>query len=253
MAGCSTPAWCGSGGDVETPSNEATPGRRVTLSRDRVLRQAIAYADANGIDSLSMRRLAQELGVVPMALYKHVAGKEDLLDGMIEVVVGEIIRTPATGQWQHDVRARILASRKSLLRHEWSRAVLESRAVMTPAMLDYLDSLTGLYLDGGLSVDLTHHVMHALGNRMWGFSQPLFAATPSSDSASFNAQRDALPAQHPHLAQIARAAAHADPGSPFGPGCDDQFEFEFALDLVLDGVALLHAQQWTSAAPTGFS
>ncbi|MGV8849613.1 MAG: TetR/AcrR family transcriptional regulator [Propionibacteriaceae bacterium] len=229
-----------------TLTSDDTPVRRVTLSRDRVLHRAIAYADSHGIESLSMRSLAAELDVVPMALYKHVINKDDLLDGMIEVVVGEIARTPATGDWKSDVRARILAARQSLLRHRWARAVLESRAAMTPAMLGYLDSLTGLFLDGGLSVDLTHFVMHALGNRMWGFSQELFAATPRSDTASFNATKAALPAHHPHLAQIAMAAAHADTSSAVGPGCDAQFEFEFALDLVLDGVTVLHARDWTS-------
>ena len=225
----------------------STPGRRETLSRVRVLAAAIAQADANGLESLNMRGLAQELGVVPMALYKHVANKEDLLDGMIELVVGEIEATPRTGRWKQDVRARILAARRSLLRHPWSRAVLESRSAMTPAMLAYLNALTGLFLDGGLSADLTHHVMHALGNRMWGFSQELFAATPSSDP-SFKTQKDALPMRFPHLAAIARAARTRTAPSTGGPGCDDQAEFEFALDLLLDGVETLHAQNWTSIA-----
>ena len=231
-----------------SPSNEDPPARRGTLSRDRVLSGAIRYADANGIESLSMRSLAQELGVVPMALYKHVTNKDDLLDGMIEAVVGEIVSDPTTGEWKHDVRQRILAARAALRRHAWSRAVLESRSAMTPAMLDYLDSLTGLFLADGLSVDLTHHVMHALGNRMWGFSQELFAATPRSDTRSFNAQRAALPGQHPHLAEIARAALRDEPGSGAGPGCDEQSEFEFALDLVLDGVEILHAKGWSSTS-----
>ena len=226
--------------------------RRETLSRARVVAAAIARADANGLDSLNMRSLAQELDVVPMALYKHVANKGDLLDGMIELVVGEVERTPQTGDWKPDVRARILAARDRLQRHSWSRAVLESRAAMTPAMLDYLNALTGLFLDGGLSADLTHHVMHALGNRMWGFSQELFAATPPSDP-SFETQKAALPAHFPHLAAIARAAAQADPESGVGPGCDDQLEFEFALDLLLDGVEILHAQQWSSAPESGRS
>jgi len=197
-----------------------------------------------------MRGLAQELGVVPMALYKHVANKEDLLDGMIELVVGEIEATPRTGRWKQDVRARILAARLSLLRHPWSRAVLESRSAMTPAMLAYLNALTGLFLDGGLSADLTHHVMHTLGNRMWGFSQELFAATPSSDP-SFAAQKDALPRHFPHLAAIARAAMHPEGAAMAGPGCDDQAEFEFALDLLLDGVEILHARQWSSRGGVG--
>lgn len=225
----------------------STPGRRETLSRVRVLAAAIAQADADGLESLNMRGLAHELGVVPMALYKHVANKEDLLDGMIELVVGEIEATARTGRWKQDVRARILAARRSLQRHPWSRAVLESRSAMTPAMLAYLNGLTGLFLDGGLSADLTHHVMHALGNRMWGFSQELFAATPPTDP-SFNTQKDELPMRFPHLAAIARAAMHPDRPSQGGPGCDDQAEFEFALDLLLDGMETLHAQNWTSIA-----
>ena len=237
---------------MRTSAQETPSERRAPLSRARVLQVAMAYADAQGLEALSMRSLSQELGVVPMALYKHVAGKEDLLDGMIEVVVRQIIQAPATGRWKHDVRARILAARSALQRHQWSRPVLESRPAMTPAMLDYLDSLTALFIDGGLSVDLTHHVMHALGNRMWGFSQELFAATPRSETSSFNAQRDALPREHPHLAQIAMAAAHAGPDAILRPGCDDEFEFEFALDIVLDGAELLHGQHWTSrpAAPS---
>ena len=235
---------------MELLTSAVSPARRVTLSRDRVLRGAIAYADTHGIQSLNMRALAQELDVVPMALYKHVANKEDLLDGMIEAVVSEIVHAPETGQWKNDVRQRILATRRSLLHHPWARKVLESRSAMTPAMLDHLNSLTGLFLSGGLSADLTHHVMHALGNRMWGFNQELFAATPKSDTESFNAQRDALPSRHPNLAEIARAAVHTDPDSVIVPGCDDQFEFEFALDIVLNGADALHRHQWTSATRT---
>lgn len=241
--------WVGTiedwGRNVETQADQSVGTRRATLNRNRVLRYAISFADANGLDSLNMRSLANELEVVPMALYKHVASKEDLLDGMVEMVVGEIDPTPETGEWKRDVRLRILAARTSLLRHTWARAVLESRRAMTPAMLDYLDALTGLFLAGGLSVDLTHHVMHALGNRMWGFSQELFAATPRSDTESFNAQEAALPANHPNLAEIAKAALHPDPDSGRGPGCDDQAEFEFALDLLLDGVDTLHGRRWT--------
>jgi len=106
-----------------------------------------------------------------------------------------------------------------------------------------------LFLAGGVSVDLTHHVMHALGNRMWGFSQDLFATDPATGPAiDFEAhavQAEMLRDQYPHLADMALAAAH-DPASVVGSGCDDQFEFEFALDLVLDGVELLHSRNWSS-------
>jgi AcrR family transcriptional regulator len=192
-----------------------------------------------------MRSLALELGVVPMALYKHVANKEDLLDGMLEVVVGRLQPGPVTGSWKQDVRQRILSAREALLRHRWSRAVLESRNALTPPLLDHLDSLTGLFLAGGVSVDLTHHVMHALGNRMWGFTQDLFATDPAAEPVAAGVQVELLRSRYPHLADIALAASH-DSASVIGSGCDDQFEFEFALDLLLDGVERLHARQWAS-------
>src|SRR5687767_14495180 len=153
---------------------QAEAPRRVPLSRDRVLRAAVALADDAGIDSLSMRNLAQELGVVPMALYKHVANKEQLLDGMVDVVVGEIDPPVPGADWKGAVRQRILSARRALLRHPWASRVIESRTNPTPVVLAYMDSMIGMFRAGGFSADLTHHVMHALGSRMWGFTQELF-------------------------------------------------------------------------------
>jgi AcrR family transcriptional regulator len=254
-------------------------GGRAPLSRDRVLRAAVELADAAGAEALSMRRLAQELGVVPMALYKHVAHKEELLDGMVDVVVGEIEPPEAGAHWKSAVRQRILAARRVLLRHPWAAAVIESRTGPTPAVLAYLDATIRTFREGGLTADLTHHVMHALGSRLLGFSRELFdggragaaapaapqgpAEVPASASASAS---DAAPAPaatsasavapdaaavgaavaYPWVAEIAAAAAH-DADSVVGGGCDDQFEFEFALDLLLDGFERLHRQGWTSA------
>ncbi|MFD0529018.1 TetR/AcrR family transcriptional regulator C-terminal domain-containing protein [Kitasatospora arboriphila] len=123
-----------------------------------------------------MRSLAQELGVVPMALYKHVANKEQLLDGMVDVVVGEIGPPDGGDGWKDAVRGRILATRHALLRHPWAARVVESRPGPTPGTLGHLDSLIGMFRAGGLSADLTHHAMHALGGRVWGFTQELFPA-----------------------------------------------------------------------------
>jgi AcrR family transcriptional regulator len=161
---------------------QSDAGRRIPLSRDRVLRAAVTLADNAGIESLNMRRLAQELGVVPMALYKHVANKDQLLDGMVDVIVSEISPPVSGGDWKSAVRQRILSARAALLRHAWASRVIESRAAPTPVMLAYLDSVIGLFRTGGFSVDLTHHVMHALGSRMWGFTQELFNdSAPSVD------------------------------------------------------------------------
>lgn len=228
--------------------------QRVRLNRDRVLQAAVALADEIGIGPLSMRRLAQELDVVPMALYKHVAHKGELLDGMIDVIITEI-DPPATGLgWKDVVRRRILSARSVLQRHQWARQVLETRTNKTPGVLAYMDSFIGMFLDGGFSVDLTHHVMHAIGSRMWGFTQELFqepaeptgGAVAELDEAAQQAMLQEMARRYPNVLTIAMASAH-DPDAVVGQGCDDQFEFEFALDLLLDGIEKLHALGWTSA------
>lgn len=225
---------------------EAAP--RVLLNRDRVLDAAVAFADETGIDSLSMRNLAQGLGVVPMALYKHVANKEELLDGMVDVVVGEIDPPAATTDWRTAVRHRVLSARRALLRHPWASRVIETRTTPTPLVLEYMDSMIGMFRDGGFSVDLTHHVMHALGSRMWGFTQEVFDTATSSESVDPQVQAamiEQMGGKYPHIAEVAMGASH-EGRSIVGPGCDDQYEFEFALDLLLDGFERLHRQGWTS-------
>ena len=129
--------------------------RRTPLSRERVLSAAVVLADESGVESLSMRKLAQELGVVPMALYKHVANKEELLDGMVDVIVGEIDTGASGGDWKSSVRQRVLAARQILLRHPWARRVIESRTNKSPVVLEYMDSMIGMFRAWGFSIDLT--------------------------------------------------------------------------------------------------
>ncbi|MEU8517052.1 TetR/AcrR family transcriptional regulator C-terminal domain-containing protein [Kitasatospora sp. NPDC048722] len=229
---------------------QTPPPRRTPLNRDRVLHAAVALADRSGHEALSMRGLAQDLGVVPMALYKHVANKEQLLDGMVDVIVGEIEPPAAGAHWKNAVRGRILSARRALLRHPWASRVMESRPAPTPGVLGYLDSVIGAFRAGGLSADLTHHAMHALGSRVWGFTQDLFPAPPDDADAGEPAGLPGeMAARYPHIASIAAIAASRphDGDSVVGGGCDDQFEFEFALDLLLDGIERLHRQGWTSA------
>jgi len=215
---------------------------RSPLSKQRVLGAAVAQADEGGVDALSMRRIAQALGVVPMALYKHVANKNELLDGMIDVLLGEIDPPAADTDWKTAVRGRVLSARRMLLRHPWASEVIESRikarANPTPAVMEYMDSMIGIFRAGGFPMDLTHHAMHVMGSRLLGFSQELFV-----DSADREPDPDALPpeemaARYPHITALAMSVAH-DRDSVVGSGCDDQFEFEFALDLTLDGLERL--------------
>ncbi|WP_027502383.1 TetR/AcrR family transcriptional regulator [Rhodococcus sp. UNC363MFTsu5.1] len=224
--------------------------RRTPLNRDRVLATAIALADAEGIEAVNMRRLSQELGVVPMALYKHVANKDELLDAMVDTVVTEIDAPDPNLIWRSAIRSRILSARAMLLRHPWARRVMESRTTPTPAVLAYMDSTIATFDAGGLSIDLTHHVMHALGSRIFGFTQELYADATSAAPAPPAAAAAQLAAAYPHIAAVVASRPH-DGHSVVGTGCDDQFEFEFTLDLLLDGVERLHRRGWTSGSGSG--
>ncbi len=233
--------------------------RRAPLSRERVLRAAVALADEAGIEAVSMRKLAQELGVVPMALYKHVANKDELLDGMVDLVIDEFESPPPGLDWQDAVRQRVLSARRAVLRHHpWARQAIESRTHRTPTVLGYMDSMVGTFLTGGFSADLTHHAMHTLGNRIWGFSPELFdegpgADAPARDAAAQQAMAREFAERFPNILAVATAATEGDL-SRVGAGCDEQFEFEFALDLLLDGFDRLRRDGWssrTAPAPVG--
>lgn len=203
---------------------------RARLDRDRVLRAAVALADEVGLEATSMRRLAEALGVTPMALYKHVADREQLIDGMVDIVVGEI--EPDSGpvdDWRNAVRDRILSSRAAILRHPWARGAIETRASSSPVVLSHMDALMGMMRAGGFSLDLVHNAMHALSTRMWGFTRDVFP-TPQLPSAP--AERDAMLAEYatryPNIVAMAGDVARSG-------GCDDEAEFSYALGLLLDG------------------
>ncbi len=229
------------------PMAHMLDARRAPLSKDRVMRAAVALADDSGIESVSMRRLADELAVVPMALYKHVANKEELLDGMLDVVVGEIDPPDSEADWRSAVRKRILSARRALLRHHWASRVMESRTNPTPVVLEYLDSMIGIFRAGGFSVNLTHHLMHVIGSRLMGFTQELFddSRSRSLEPEQLVAMTREMAQRYPYVVEMAGAASH-EGESVVGPGCDDQFEFEFALDLLLDGFERLRQDRWTS-------
>jgi AcrR family transcriptional regulator len=212
------------------------------LSRERVLRVAVNVADEGGIECLTMRHLAEELGAEAMSLYYHVANKEEVLDGIVEVVVREIndvvnqIEVPSAGaDWKKAVRQRILSAREVLLRHPWAPGVFETRTNTSPAVVQYFDALVGLMRDGGFSYDLAHHALHALGSRALGFTQELFDPGDGAGGEEARAMLEGMADQLPHLVGMMMEVAHDDPDSTLG-WCDDQTEFEFGLDLILDGL-----------------
>lgn len=232
------------GGSVRT---QGTSGRG-PLDRTRVLDAGIAHADRSGLDTLSMRSLAADLGVVPMALYKHVRDKDDLIGGMVDLLVAEYASPPAGLTWRSAVRSRILIARSTLAEHPWLREAIQSRTQPTPHVLGHMNAVAGDFISGGVSVDLTHYAMHALGHRIWGFTPEAFAdpapAAPDAgaSSAEQEAAMQAMAQQFPYVTAIAMDAATRNPSG----ACDAQSEFEFALDLLLDAVEQLQAAGWTS-------
>lgn len=219
---------------------------RPPLHRERVVRAAIDLADAEGLATLSMRNLAATLGVVPMALYKHVADKQDLVTGMIDAVVAGY-PTPTEEGWRDRMRQRVLGARDALLAHPWLRGAIETSNRRTPVVLGHLDALAGEFFAAGFSADLTHHAMHVLGHRVWGFSPEAFDDSGSPPSPSEAADPTALADRFPHIMAITRdSMARTD-----GAGCDSDREFAFALDLLLDAFERLHAASWQSRAPEG--
>jgi AcrR family transcriptional regulator len=216
---------------------------RDPLTRERVLRAAVDLADRGGLEALTMRSLARELGAEAMSLYYHVANKEAVLDGVLDVVMDEIndaVRMvdgpPAGEDWKTLMRARILAARKVLLGHRWAPRVIETRISISPATMRYFDELLGVLRGGGFSYDLAHHALHALGSRGLGFTQELFEPENADEGDEDLTEAMAEMAdQFPHLTGMMMEVAHDDPDSTLG-WCDDQFEFEFGLDLILEGL-----------------
>lgn len=226
-----------------TTQTESTAESRTPLTRDLVLQGAVEVADQGGLEALTMRNLAQHLGVEAMSLYYHVANKEGLLDGVAEVIVGKINEEAAEVEspdpqvnWKMALRGRILAARRVMLRHPWAPKVIETRTAMNPALLYYFNGVLAIFRAGGVSYDLAHHSLHALGSRALGFSPELFEPAPGSEDEQLSGEMLAqMAAELPLLVEMLSEIAHDDPESTIG-WCDDQTEFEFGLDLLLDGV-----------------
>ena len=210
---------------------DSSPEPRLPLSRERVLRAAIALADAGGIEALTMRKLAQELGVEAMSLYHHVAKKEDILDGIVDLVLQEI-ESPARGtDWKSALRRSAISAHDVLVRHPWACHLMTSTGV-SPARLGYMESVLATLREGGFSADLTHHAYHALDSHITGFTlwQVGFPDNLPELAATF--LRELRLEEYPYLAE--HAEQHLMESSHEGEG-----EFAFGLDLILDGLERL--------------
>jgi len=226
---------------------DTTTQPRIPLTKDRLFKAAIKIADEGGIDALTMRHLAEELGVEAMSLYYHVDNKEAVLDGIIDAIMGEIEEAAGgfgpkddNPDWKSALRQRILTARSVMLRHKWAPSVFETRTTISPVAMRYFDALLGIVREGGFSYDLAHHGMHALGSRSLGFTQELFEPEnpDETDAEEANAMMEQMADQLPYMVGMMMEISHDDPDSTIG-WCDDDTEFNFALDLILDGLERL--------------
>ncbi|WP_425309370.1 TetR/AcrR family transcriptional regulator [Ammonicoccus fulvus] len=217
-----------------------TEPRRATLTRDRVLAAAIGLADTEGVDAVSMRRVGQALGVEAMSLYHHVRNKDALLNGMIDLLIGQLNETLGPGEvragstWRETLRTRILTARTHMLAHPWVPGLLASRTTVSPAMIQYYEQVLAILIAGGFSYDLAHHTLHALGSNALGFTQELFNPGADVGQDDFAPDLAAMAEHFPHMVAMLAEADHSDEGM-LG-WCDDQAEFEFSLDVLLDGL-----------------
>ena len=217
---------------------------REPLSRERALASAIALVDAEGMEALTMRRLAPELGVEAMSLYHHLPGTAGLRDGLVDAVATEITsaaeRAEADapgGDWRTRLRLRFLAARAVMLRHPWAPALLSSRPTVPAGVYAYYDGILATLVDGGFSYRIAHRALHAFGSMALGFAQEVFRpdAGGAAAAAAAAAEMVALGERLPHLAAMVAAETH-DAADPTLGWCDSQTEFEFTLDLLFDGL-----------------
>jgi AcrR family transcriptional regulator len=205
---------------------------RKPLSRARVLQAAVALADEAGLEAFSMRALAQELGVVPMALYKHVANKEELLDGMVDIVFGEIELPSAELDWRSAMRRRAISTREALTRHSWAIGMMESRHP-GPAGLRNHNAVMGCLREAGFSFKMAIHAYSVQDAYVYGFAlQERDTGFETPDSAGEAAQRRAETIgafdEYPYLVEVATKLPES--------GFDNAVEFAWGLDLILDGL-----------------
>jgi AcrR family transcriptional regulator len=206
--------------------------RRPQLTRERVVAAGIELADRDGIESISMRRLAQELGVEAMSLYTHVRNKDDLLDGMVDAVIGKIPTSADGADWKASLRQMVLAARGVVLTHPWAPRPIASRTTLGPAMMRYANTVIGVLRQGGFTTAQAHHAVHILGSRALGFTQELFDDSGELEPETAAGLASELGATLPYVVEMALAVTH---GGALGR-CDDDLEFEFALDFILDGL-----------------
>jgi AcrR family transcriptional regulator len=200
---------------------------------ERIVQAAVALADADGFESLSMRSLAQGLGAAPMSLYRHLANKEELLDGMIDVVFGEMYSPTIGGAWKTELRKRGMAAREALRRHPWAVGLMETRLSPGPASAEHHNATMGCLREAGFPFRDAVHAYNVLDAYTYGFALqektiPFETREQSVEMAEITVGERG--SEYPYLAEVVHEFATSG-------GYDYAEEFEFGLDLILDGLA----------------
>jgi AcrR family transcriptional regulator len=210
----------------------SSPGPRLPLSRDRILRAALQLADERGIDALSMRRLGQALGVEAMSLYNHVQNKDEVLGGIVDLVVEEFELPQPGGDWEEGLRRTAISAHAALLRHRWAAALMVH--VVSDARIRYIEAVLRCVREAGFSPELAFHAYHAIDSHILGFTLWEIGHTIGTEGADLQTlARDFLARlpEHDFPYFYEHVHQHLDPSLR-----DDRDEFEFGLELVLDGL-----------------
>jgi AcrR family transcriptional regulator len=219
--------------------SEASVEPRIPLTRERVFQAAVGLADERGIESLTMRALGEKLGVEAMSLYHYVANKDELLDGMVDVVFSEIELPTTDVDWKTAMRRRAISTREALARHRWAVGLLESSTSPGPANFRLHDAVLGCLREAGFSVKNAIHAYSAQDAYIYGFAlqeKTLPVGTPGELAEAAESMRRQFSAdEYPHIAETITERV-TKPGYDFGD------EFEFGLDLILDGLERLRGK-----------
>jgi AcrR family transcriptional regulator len=222
---------------------EPTAEPRVPLTKERVLRAAIRLADEGGFESLTMRRLGQELGVQAMSLYNHVANKDDIHDGIVDMVMDEVEVPANETDWKAAIRQSAISHHDALLRHRWAAGLMMATPRVSRPRMRWMEWLLQTLREAGFSANMTHHAYHALDSHIMGFTLWQVSFPFETREELLDLAEDFLkeiPAdEYPYV--IEHAQEHLAEPNP-----DEPNEFEFGLDLILDGLERIRA-----AAPAG--
>jgi AcrR family transcriptional regulator len=221
-----------------SPSTATDDSPRTPLTSARVLAGAVALADEIGIEAFTIRKLANALDVKPMTIYHHVANKNAILDGMVDLVFDEIDRPPTDADWKSAMRQRAVSARAVLARHPWAAPLMESRTSPGPGTMGHHDAVIGCFRRGGFSVAMTAHAYALVDAFIYGFAlqEANLPATEGEEMADLaETVMEPFPAaDYPHLTEF--TTEHV-----LRPGYDFGKEFAFGLDLILDGLETMVA------------